>query len=587
MAIQSLTLKHYKAFERMSVSFTGQTILVGPNNAGKSTIIGALRVAAQMIKIAQRTKATATAHDGGIAWNFSAAQVSLSEENLRHEFRNEETTLEVKFQGGSRISATWPTVKDNDEGLDPYFIVWNENSVRIRTAREARRSLPAISIIPTLRPVEQEEAALSDVHVKSNTGSRLASTHFRNQLRLLQETPGSSEDHNELDEFLKWAEPWTPDFKVGELTPRMTERGRQLDLFCKEKESRTDKELFWAGDGIQVWLQLLYHVYRARDSDCIILDEPDLYLHADLQRRLVRLLETIGAQSIAASHSTELLAESTPKAVVWVDKRRRRAISAPSEEKLTELTRAIGSHFNLRLARALRAEGVLFVEGNDMRILRNIGKTLGASELTREVGLVTIPLGGFSRWSQVEPFTWLTKELLDSSVRVMVLLDRDYRGDSEIGEIEKRLGDLGVSSHVWRRKELESYLLEPATLARLTKKPVDEIDQLLGSLANDEKQEVFSQRLAERVRTDRSENNHLVNVATAFQHEFDQLWSDEPLRHHWCNAKNILSGLNRELALRGCPTVSARKISSSMRATEVPAEMRSVIEQAEAMIVRH
>ena len=45
------------------------------------------------------------------------------------------------------------------------------------------------------------------------------------------------------------------------------------------------------------------------------------------------------------------------------------------------------------------------------------------------------------------------------------MLDRDYRTDEQVQEVHEKLGTLGVTVHVWRRKELESYLLEPHVIA--------------------------------------------------------------------------------------------------------------------------
>ena len=66
-----------------------------------------------------------------------------------------------------------------------------------------------------------------------------------------------------------------------------------LDLYYTEAGRRTEKELVWAGDGVQIWLQLLLHVFRLRERDVVVLDEPDVFLHPDLQRRLVWLLESL------------------------------------------------------------------------------------------------------------------------------------------------------------------------------------------------------------------------------------------------------------------------------------------------------
>ena len=58
---------------------------------------------------------------------------------------------------------------------------------------------------------------------------------------------------------------------LGNLT--LATGGEGLDLFYSESGSNKPKEIFWAGDGMQIWLQLLLHVYRLRDAD-VALDLP-------------------------------------------------------------------------------------------------------------------------------------------------------------------------------------------------------------------------------------------------------------------------------------------------------------------------
>jgi len=54
--IRSLSLKNFKAFENFRISFDGDGYLVGPNNAGKSTVIAALRSVANMVRMASRAQ---------------------------------------------------------------------------------------------------------------------------------------------------------------------------------------------------------------------------------------------------------------------------------------------------------------------------------------------------------------------------------------------------------------------------------------------------------------------------------------------------------------------------------------------------
>ena len=51
--ISSIHFKNYKAFETYSVHLNAFNVLVGPNNAGKSTVLGALRILAEGIRKAR------------------------------------------------------------------------------------------------------------------------------------------------------------------------------------------------------------------------------------------------------------------------------------------------------------------------------------------------------------------------------------------------------------------------------------------------------------------------------------------------------------------------------------------------------
>jgi hypothetical protein len=70
-----------------------------------------------------------------------------------------------------------------------------------------------------------------------------------------------------------------------------------------------------------------------------------------------------------------------PETLVWVDKTNRRAVTAPDDATLGQLSAAIGTQFNIRLAKALRSRVVLFLEGDDMKVLRAVAETLGADRL--------------------------------------------------------------------------------------------------------------------------------------------------------------------------------------------------------------
>ena len=529
-----------------------------------------------MVRIAMRRGPTERFTDGTeevLGYSFTSSQVGLTDENLRHEFRDAEARVVVGFSDGALLKAVWPP----EGGGDPFFYLQQRRS-SINNVRQARDAYPDIGLIPVLAPVEADEETLTSKYVRENYDGRLASRHFRNQLSLLQdERTGEN-----LDAFLKFASPWIPEMRIRGLREHVGDRGVVLDLYYKDAGRAAEKEIAWAGDGMQIWLQLLLHVFRLRTRDVIVLDEPDVFLHPDLQRRLVLLLDSVDGQTITATHSAEVLAESRPESVLWVDKDRRHSVAGPEPGASAGLNSALGSLFNIRLARALRARCVLFVEGDDAKIIRQLAATVGASRVATETGVAVIPLRGFDNWMHVEPFSWMSAGLLDDSVDVFVLLDRDYRDDQQCDEVRKRLRAAGVTCHVWKRKELESYLLDARTIARVTGADEAWVEEALAEAAEESENEVFGQVLAES--TKRFRRDQASQAAKDGKRRFDQLWKKRIDRKWVAPPEAVLHGLNRRLSQAGHKTSSFRELARRIEVTEIPAEMVRYIDRLEARL---
>ena len=171
------------------------------------------------------------------------------------------------------------------------------------------------------------------------------------------------------------------------------------------------------------------HLWRNANASVVVLDEPDVFLHADLQRRLVRLLEKQPYQTITATHSVEMLAEATEDSIVWVDKSRKRAISRPFG--VQDLSGQIGSHFNSVAQPALKAKTVLFVEGKDMTLLRHIANTIGAAQVSDGSQACCHTVTGLHKLGTRGTLSLVhSKSSLGESMSPFVILDRDYRADS-------------------------------------------------------------------------------------------------------------------------------------------------------------
>ncbi|MFJ4806696.1 ATP-dependent nuclease [Streptomyces murinus] len=578
--LKKLRLSHFKGFAEFEINFGQQAVLVGPNNAGKSTIISALRLAAEEVSFARRRNCRDRFNLDGNRWAFGhhltggiGNPSGFVGENIRHEFRESETRLELTFSSGATLKSVWPVEEP------PFFCLTNGDGSIVSTSAIARSVTPSIGVVPTLTPVQHRELILTERYVKESQTTRLSSSHFRNQLYYLKR-----EDPDAYFDLTSFILENTPEIQDISIEASSAGDVAELDLYFTETATRSVKELFWAGDGLQIWLQFLLHLFRHRAAKTLVLDEPDVFLHPDLQRRLVNVLEERNQQSILATHAPEILAEARRDSVILVDRTRKHARHLRDSKSLEQASQSLGTGFNLGLARALRSKVALFVEGQDMKILRNVARKVGAKRLAGEKGVAVIPLGGFDKWAQAGSFSTLSESLLGDSVKVYVILDRDNRTEGQAFDVTSALSRSGVRCHVWQKKELESYFLIPNVIARLSGADASVIQGLLDEAIEERKVDAQAQFLYRRQTDLVSASAHAMEVTRAAIPEFETWWNDGDVRAGMVPPKKVLSSLNGKLAAKGYKAVSVRAISNNMRAEEVVPEFRDLLLEIESAI---
>jgi energy-coupling factor transporter ATP-binding protein EcfA2 len=568
--IREIECDHFKAFLSFTAEFDGDAYLVGPNNSGKSTLIAAMRAAARLLRQAHRRDPDSTwlgPEGTRPAWTFGTEESGLIDENIHHEFMEDAATLRVRFDSGCLLVARWPRADGNGSNERPSFTLLEDTGWTPTTATEVGRGFSEIGIVPILGPVEQEEKLEPQRRVETNYDTRLASRFFRNDLYLNQGDGAA---------FRAFAERWLPEVTLAPVRLSQLEGG-YLDVFYTEG-TRHEKELFWAGDGIQVFVQLLWHLFHQWNASTVILDEPEVFLHADLQRRLVAILTEMPAQAITATHAQEVIAEAPARAIVWVSKDREHAVTAPDAAVLDELSKSLGSGFNLRLARALRARVALFVEGHDMKILRSLAATVGATSVAHERGVVVESFGGYTKRASAQAFAWLTGHLLGDSVTCFVVLDSDYRPQHVLDEAALELRASGAIPHIWKRKELENYLLAPGAIARLSGATVTDVRKLLDAVSDPLKGKVRTTLASDYLAAGGSTDHDAVSAAiTAALSRVDEAWDTLESRLAMCPAKSVIKGLNREFQARRLKPVAAELLAAELRPPEIADEMRTLL----------
>ena len=573
--LKQLSLINFRTFTNFTVKFDSSNFLIGPNNAGKTTLLTALRIADMMLRHAMSRNSTHKIQDDE-KW-VSAYYTSLGDyqsvlESVHHNFESSEARLELSWSNGNKLIAVWPPI---DADTEPYFYLLVKRKgeyVTPTSISKVREEFERLGVIPLMSPIEHRESLLKSEYVKSNIGSKLASRHFRNNLYALYAD-------GLFDNFADFLVDWMPDISLKSPEITLGDDNQYIDVYYREDDNGPEKELAWSGDGIQIWLQILFHIFRIGTSKVIILDEPEVYLHADLQRRLVRLLNSLDVQIIVATHSSEVISEIDSNNIIMIDKSRKAGIRVKNDIMLDTLSESVGTSFNLRLAKALKTRAVLFVEGKDMKLLSVVCSKLGLKSLEREYNITTIMLDGKSGSKNVVPFKWLHKNMLSNTKQMFVVLDRDYQSEQECTEIEKSFHENGVHAHIWRRKELESYFINSSVISRILDISISDVEQILLEASNVLENKVLSQIVDDQVKRDRKDKTG-KDISITFMEvkdEFDKNWKKMSYRVQVTPAKKFISQINVILDRRQLPTISAKKLVACHNAIDIPDEMADVL----------
>ena len=285
----------------------------------------------------------------------------------------------------------------------------------------------------------------------------------------------------------------------------------KLTMFVSE--DRIDREIYWAGFGFQVWCQLLTHISRGDHSSIIVIDEPEIYLHPDVQRQLLSILRNVDSAILVASHSVEIMGEADPNEILLIDKTKRSAKRLKDVEGIQLALEALGSAQNVTLAHLARTRKILFVEGlNDYKLIRRFAATVGRHEISNSNEITPFESGGFSSWERVKAFAWGLSQTMEGTIDIAAVYDRDFYCAEFIDEMKAQLDSELVMSHVHERKEIENYLLSIPVLERVLEKQIINREERTGQLierraslinmleevTESERQEYQSQYIAKR-----------------------------------------------------------------------------------------
>jgi len=534
------------------------------------------------IRKANAKKATIIRVNGRDTWGYqiSLDDLPIATENVFTNYVDDEpAVVEFIISNGNKLNIIFPHV-------NRCCMVCETKGRQIKTPTDFKKAYGvSVGFVPVLGPVEHDEPLFKKDAARLALLTHRASRNFRN---IWHHYPEGFDDFRELIKS-SW-----PGMDIHKPEVILRPDKQYLNMFCPEE--RILREIFWAGFGFQVWCQMLTFLVKAKNETVIVIDEPDIYLHSDLQRQLLHILKTIGPDIIMATHSTEIISEADRDDLLIINKKNTSAKRIKNPSQVVGVFEVLGSNLNPTLTQLAKTRKVVFVEGKDFIMLSQFARKLGRNQIANRSDFAVIPVEGYNP-KRVNEFAKGMEFTLGTAIKKAVIFDRDYRSESEIIDVKKELSEYCSVAWVHNRKEVENYLFECAPLERAIVKRIDDynirtgkrisysddVNTMLLEITEETKESVRSQYLARRAIVDKIKTPSLdeSTIYGNILREFDNKWATLQGRIEIMPGKEVLSAINRYIQEKYKVSVSSNNIIDAFRREEIHEDISDLIELLE------
>ena len=579
MRVESVRIRNFKRFESLELELGRMDCLVGANNTGKTTLLQALALFDFCVRhCLERKNGQLHLRKRTIAPEDFYVLPVTNPMDIWHGRRamsgGKQRRVEVSalLDSGDRVTAT-VKLDFNRFGI---AVEINDDSPEA-VARLTGLKISYLPVFSMFLPREERRlsAAIEDELARGRVNGVI-----RN---LILELKKEKRD-GELTKILRRSFPGLRDMQIqfDEVTDRY------ITVTYREEGHAKDFDIFSGGSGFQQFLYLFGFILL-RNPTVIMLDEPDVHLHGSLQAVLLDELKRLvrhDKQVLFATHSRELITRVNPENILSLDDGARRLRVAFD---VYDVMDRLGSLDPTQLVLIQAYRRIVIVEDRTDRDLLRIfcSKSLG-TEIWQQVErrlAFCYARGNPWKYHDLPRLRQLLRQATaveGAELELMVVADRDYHPEPE--ELERSLANKHIEWHVWRRTEIENYLLNVGVVARLVgadgaQKTIQEdllereFERLLEQskvTANDRLVQVFEE-LRKRERRGWSAAT-MSKMAREF---LDSHWEDE--RVDLADAKEVvLPGIKRWLQSGGFGQFSDKRLASEFERDELPDEIHEV-----------
>lgn len=466
-----IRIRNFKKLEDVDIELGNTTVLIGPNNSGKTSALQALALWETGLRQwnAKRQGKESPEKRPGVSINrLELIQIPSpnliylwSDLHTRDMKRKEDGKMDTKNIRMDVIVEGITNDKNWACGFE--FDYTGEDVLMCRPIRKTgfentpvkdskftdipdEATAVKVAFLPPMSGLAAIEAKLEPGRINVLLGEGQTAQVLRNLCYPIFDKSKENSDWDKLTGQIKDM------FGVTLEPPRyVTERG-EIRMSYKEDRSEKVFDLSSSGRGLQQTLLLLAYIY-ANPGTVLLLDEPDAHLEILRQRQTYQLLtelaEEKGCQIIAASHSEVVLNEAADRDVVVAFVGKPHRIDDKGSQVLKALREIGFDQYYL----AEETGWILYMEGStDLSILKVFADILKFREAQKVLEKPFVKYVGNEPQDAIKHFWGL--RYAKSDLVGIAIFDHLQKGLPE----NINASDSPLTALQWNRRELENYL---------------------------------------------------------------------------------------------------------------------------------
>lgn len=469
--IRQIEIKRFKNIDHLELPLQNMNVLIGANNAGKSSILQAIQFA---VSVAQTTTLERSAR-----WIQANDKLptSLTPNQLIYAPLRDVYSLAKGGELKTDIESSIQVIFRDDEAQECTITIRKGKNKNIaielfhqKIGKKLQNIEHPFSIyVPGLAGVPAYEELKSPGIIRRAAARGDANNIFRNILWLLHKSP------KEWNQFISDIHSIFPDVEF--IVEFDNEKDEHLNIKIRKKIIELPIDA--SGTGFLQIVQILSYVNLYKPQ-LLLLDEPDAHLHPDNQRKLAQKLleisESRGVQIIISTHSRHLYDQLEEQAqICWIDNG---SLNQKEHIETRDVLMRLGALDKIDLTNGVHTNLIVLTEDADQEPLKAILESSG-------IKLNETEILSYKGCSDIKTANILAEYIHKHHPKIPIIVhrDRDYNTDDEIEQIKTKYSEDIKQAFITKGTDLESYFVNAAHIHRLYSDDLSEVEAV--DLVND------------------------------------------------------------------------------------------------------